>query len=48
MEFAVPTDHKVKLKENEKNDKYLDFDRELKKTVEHESDDYTNYNWCSW
>ena len=22
--------------------------RELKKTVEHESDGYTNGNWCSW
>ena len=20
----------------------------IEKTVEHESDDYTNYNWCSW
>ena len=31
VEFAVPTDHRVKLKECEKRDKYLDFDRELKK-----------------
>ena len=30
MDFAVPADHKVKLKENEK-DKYLDLPRELKK-----------------
>ena len=28
--FAVPADHKVKLKESEK-DKYLDLARELKK-----------------
>ena len=40
--------HKVKLKESEKKDKYLDLARELKKTVEHESDNYTNCNWCSW
>ena len=31
MDFAVPTDHRVKLKESEKKDKYLDFARELKK-----------------
>ena len=38
MDFTVPADHRVKLKENEKWDKYLDLTRELKKTVEHESD----------
>ena len=45
VDVAVPADHRVKLKENEKKDKYLDLARELKKkTVEHESDDYTNSN----
>ena len=29
--FAVPADHRVKLNESEKRDKYLDLDRELKK-----------------
>ena len=29
--FDVPTDHRIKLKESEKKDKYLDFARELKK-----------------
>ena len=29
--FAVPADHRVKLKESEKNDKYLDLTRALKK-----------------
>ena len=48
VDFAVPVDHRVKLKENEKGDKYLDLARKLKKTVEHESDDDTNYDWCSW
>ena len=47
MDFAVLAGHKVKLKEREKMDKYLDLARELKK-LEHESDIYTNYNWCSW
>ena len=31
MDFAVPADHRVKLKENEKKDKYLDLAKELKK-----------------
>ena len=34
MDFAVPADHRVKLKESEKKDKYLDLTRELKKTME--------------
>ena len=31
MDFAIPADHKVKVKESEKKDKYLDLARELKK-----------------
>ena len=31
MDFAVPVDHKVKLKESEKKDDYQDLARELKK-----------------
>ena len=31
VDFAVPVDHRIKLKESEKKDKYLDFARELKK-----------------
>ncbi len=31
VDFAVPADHRIKLKESEKKDKYLDFARELKK-----------------
>ena len=30
MNFAVPADHRRKLKESEKKDKYLDLSRELK------------------
>ena len=42
MDFAVPADHRIKLKGGEKNDKYLDF------AMEHESDNYTNRDWCFW
>ena len=31
MDFAVPTNYRIKIKENEKRDKYLDLARELKK-----------------
>ena len=31
MEFAVPADYSVKLKESEKKDEYLDLAKELKK-----------------
>ena len=44
VDFAVSAVHKIKLKECEKKDKYLDLARELKKTVEHASDNYTNCN----
>ena len=30
MDFAVPTEHRIKLKQSEKKDKYLDLARELK------------------
>ena len=38
VDFAVPADHRIKLKECEKRDKYLDLARELKKTMEYEGD----------
>ena len=31
VDFAVPADHRIKLKEWEKKDKYLDLAREVKK-----------------
>ena len=31
VDFAVPADHRINLKESEKKDKYLDLARELKK-----------------
>ena len=47
MNFAVLSDHRVILKENQKKDKYLDIARELRKTVEYESDGYNNCCWYS-
>ena len=46
VDFAVPADHRINQKESEKKDKYLDLARELKKTVEHESNDCVNCDWC--
>ena len=31
MDFVVPADHRVKLKESEKKDKYLNIAKELKR-----------------
>ena len=31
VDFAVPADHRIKLKESKKRDKYLDLAREIKK-----------------
>ena len=46
VDFTVPADYRIDKKENEKKDKYLDLARELKKTVEHESNDCANCDWC--
>ena len=48
VDFAVSTDHRIKLKECEKKDKFLDLARELKKTMEREGDNHTNCDWCFW
>ena len=45
MDFTVPADHRVKLKESEKKDRYLNLAEE---TMEHEVDGDTNCNWCTW
>ena len=47
-DFIVPAEHRIKLKELEKRDKYLDLCWVLKKTMEHEGDDHTNCDWCFW
>ena len=43
VDIAVPAEHRINLKECEKRDKYLDLARELKKNMEHEGDNYTNF-----
>ena len=49
MDFSVPADRRVKIKEGEKRDKYLDVAREIKiKAVKHEGDGDTDYNWSTW
>ena len=45
-DFTLLTDHRIKLKESEKRDKYLDLTRGLK-TIEHEGGDDINCNWCT-
>ena len=42
VDFAVLADHRIKLNEYEKKDKYFDLARELKKTMKHEGDNYTS------
>ena len=37
----------MKLEESEKKDKFLGIGKELKTTMEHESDGDTNCNWCA-
>ena len=48
FDSAVPSYHRINPKECEKRDKYLDLARELKKTMDHEGDNYTNCDWCLW
>ena len=45
VDFTVLGEHKVKIKESEKIDKYLDFARGPKVTEEHAGDGDNN---CSW
>ena len=40
-------DYKVKIKEKEKRDKYLDLAREQKQTMGHEVNNDTNCNRCT-
>ena len=48
VDFDILADHRVKLKESEKRDKYLDLVRELeKKPMEYKSDRDTNCGWYS-
>ena len=47
VDFAIPTDHSVKLKESEKIGKCLDLDGELKKKNNWKWDHDTNCNRCA-
>ena len=48
MDFVLPVNHKVKIKENKKIDKYLDLTRELKKVMKHEGDSDSSHSYSSW
>ena len=48
VDFAIQADHRIHLKECEKKDTYLDLSWDLKKTMEHEGENYTNCDWCFW
>ena len=46
VDFAVPADHRINLKESAKKDKYLDLARELKQLWNMKSNDCANCDWC--
>ena len=48
VEFAVPADLRIKLREYEKKAKYLDLAWESKESVEHKGDYYINRYWYFW
>ena len=45
-DLAVPKDHRIKMIESEKINKYMDFPNI--KVVEHVDDGNTNCSWCTW
>ena len=47
MDSAIPGNHKKKIKESEKINKYLVLAWELKKTVDHEGAGDTSCDWCT-
>ncbi len=48
VDIIVPADHRIKLKECEKKDKFLDLARELKKLWNMQVTIIPNCNWCVW
>ena len=44
VDFAVLAYHRVKLKKSKKKNKYIDLAMKMEKTLEHESEGYTNCN----
>ena len=47
VDFAISANHWVKIKENEKRDKYLDLALRIKKAMENEGESDTPWNWCA-
>ena len=47
VNLAVPAHHRMKIKESEKRDMYLDSTRELKKNKEYEGDNDTGCGWST-
>ena len=50
VDFAVPADNWVNIKENEKINKFLvlELEKTKQKTVEHKGNGDTNCNWYTW
>ena len=46
--MTVAADCRVKIKESEKINKYLDLAREFFFLMEYEGDSDTNCGWCTW
>ena len=46
VDFAIPVDHKVKMKEKEKIEKHMNLARESWKSVKHESNVDADCSWC--
>ena len=47
MDFAVPVEYS-KIERKRKEGQVPGPCKGIEKTVGHESDDYNNFNWCSW
>ena len=48
MDFAVSTKHQIKIKENEKIDKYLGLGQGAERAVGHKVDSNTNRSYYTW
>ena len=48
MDFAVLVDQRVKIQENEKRDKYLDFAKKTRNARKHKGNSDTNCKWHTW
>ena len=47
MDFTVPADRRVNLKESGKRHKYEDLDGKQKKTMEYKNESDSNCSWCA-